>query len=814
MKYFFGVILILCIGFQSCQDAVIPVSDIIHYTPRKASVVIKINDFQAFKSELINNDFLELTKTSKPYTDSNELLSTLNYIQAKDQSLLAINEIGKGNYDYTFITKKHSDLFSIDSTINRTIESLTYESASIRVLTIDKHKVYSTFVKNYFIGSSSKLIIENIIRSQGNLNADPNLAKLFEVAQSNTSANVFINHKQSENLFSKVLSDPLAKVVSQLNDWTSFDTKITQDYIKLNGVALNNTGSNNTLDIIKNTSPSSSEGADIVPINADYFISLNSANSGLVENKSTSDSIFYNSRELLKVGINDQQIFAVSTSDNLHFEDHLQKYVKSKGDFRDFLIWNLNDSTVVSKHYPTLFKNIKSKHVAKVGSFYVFTSDMESLESIITNFQNNATFAQLSSYKTLRNELADESSILVIGNLNKVKENEGILNSGFKNHLSKTDLGDYKFIALQYIVEGDFAHFHALLKKANTSTVNSNLVTQIFSTILDAEVATDPQFVLNHYTKKKEIVVQDVENNLYLISTEGKVLWKKKLDSKIRGEITQVDLYRNGRLQLAFTTASKLMIVDRNSKDVSPFPIDFNGTITQPLSVFDYSKTKDYRFVVVMDQDVRMYDRNGKSVNGFTFRKAKSSIINNPKHIRIGSKDYLVFQEGSGKLDILHRTGDVRINVKGTIEFSGNQVYLYDGKFTTTNASGDLIQIDQNGGINKLELNLKDQHLIDATTKTLATISENVLTIKDNSTTLDFGIYTLPKIYYINDTIYVTTTDLQTNKVYLFNSNAELLENFPVFGDSKIDLDDMDNDNKLEMVTKGDNNSIICYKIN
>src|SRR5690606_27177414 len=111
MKYFFGVILIFCIGLQSCQKEVIPVSDIIHYTPRKAAVVIKINDFQAFKSELINNDFLELLKISKPYTDSKELLSTLNYIQAKDQSLLAINEIGKGNYDYTFITKKHTIYF-------------------------------------------------------------------------------------------------------------------------------------------------------------------------------------------------------------------------------------------------------------------------------------------------------------------------------------------------------------------------------------------------------------------------------------------------------------------------------------------------------------------------------------------------------------------------------------------------------------------------------------------------------------------------------------------------------------------------------
>src|SRR5690606_33478163 len=159
----------------------------------------------------------------------------------------------------TFITKKHTDLFSIDSTVNRTIETLTYESASIRVLTIGDQKVYSTFFKNYFIGSSSKLIIENLIRSQGSLKADPSLVKLFEVAQSNSSANIFVHHKQGENLFSQVLSSPLAQEVTQLNDWTSFDSKITQDSIKLNGVALSDPGTKNILDIVKNTDPANSE---------------------------------------------------------------------------------------------------------------------------------------------------------------------------------------------------------------------------------------------------------------------------------------------------------------------------------------------------------------------------------------------------------------------------------------------------------------------------------------------------------------------------------------------------------------------------
>src|SRR5690606_41842202 len=65
---------------------------------------------------------------------------------------------------------------------------------------------------------------------------------------------LFRSHKQSENLFSKVLSGPLAKEVAQLNDWTSFDSKITQDYIKLNGVALNDQESTNTLRSEEHTS--------------------------------------------------------------------------------------------------------------------------------------------------------------------------------------------------------------------------------------------------------------------------------------------------------------------------------------------------------------------------------------------------------------------------------------------------------------------------------------------------------------------------------------------------------------------------------
>jgi hypothetical protein len=69
-------------------------------------------------------------------------------------------------------------------------------------------------------------------------------------------------------------------------------------------------------------------------------------------------------------------------------------------------------------------------------------------------------------------------------------------------------------------------------------------------------------------------------------------------------------------------------------------------------------------------------------------------------------------------------------------------------------------------------------------------------------------------LFYIRDKIYVTITDLQTQKVYIYDSQGNLLPNFPVYGNSEIALDNIDKDNSLEFVTKGENNSILLYRIN
>ena len=70
------------------------------------------------------------------------------------------------------------------------------------------------------------------------------------------------------------------------------------------------------------------------------------------------------------------------------------------------------------------------------------------------------------------------------------------------------------------------------------------------------------------------------------------------------------------------------------------------------------------------------------------------------------------------------------------------------------------------------------------------------------------------KFFYLNNTIYVILTDLDTHKVYAFYSNGSSVNGFPVYGNSKADLANADNDKAIEMVVQSEANSFLIYQIN
>ena len=168
----------------------------------------------------------------------------------------------------------------------------------------------------------------------------------------------------------------------------------------------------------------------------------------------------------------------------------------------------------------------------------------------------------------------------------------------------------------------------------------------------------------------------------------------------------------------------------------------------------------------------------------------------------------------NGTLHILSRTGDIRVPAKKDFSFSTNKWYQYKNLFTTTNMNGELIQINESGQITTKGLELTENHSFVANNETMVTFNENELNINGKKANLDYGLYTSPQLIEANNTNYIAITDTQTSKVYLFDTNANLIEGFPVYGNSEVSIANMDNRGKLELCVKGEDNSVLLYQMN
>ena len=62
-----------------------------------------------------------------------------------------------------------------------------------------------------------------------------------------------------------------------------------------------------------------------------------------------------------------------------------------------------------------------------------------------------------------------------------------------------------------------------------------------WETLLDTTASIKPFFFTNHLSGAKEIFIQDMKNNIYLINAAGRVLWKVNLNERIIGTVYMID---------------------------------------------------------------------------------------------------------------------------------------------------------------------------------------------------------------------------------------------------------------------------------
>ncbi|QKX03831.1 hypothetical protein HN014_02545 [Aquimarina sp. TRL1] len=808
----------------SCNDAPKKSNTLIDYVPSDAQVIFKINDLEKAKSHLRDNDFIKNNASLQLFSYFNSL-PVIEGNKENSNGLLCFSPVGKNDYEYTFISKYSPGLIATDSLHEKTIESIQYAEQTFQKITSNKGTFFATKQDSILIASSSQILIENAIRLQEkNKMTSSDLTKAFQVANDNTPLSILVNGHKLKNIHDSLLPEAQAPSlgIANFSGWISLDTTIDQHAIYLDGIAIEKDSLSSTIGIFDNLAPQENQVAKITPITAKGFtsytyddFSILKKNLALAQDRELRDipleldEILQEVSEISMIHLENEMLLSLTAHDIQLVTEHIDG--REIDSYRNVPIYKTERPLKFSNILAPLIPDFSGDLYLVHEEFVIFATSKNALQTIIANIINKTILAQQTNYTASIDKLSNESSILLVNTVKNIKER--IANHAaapYKKEWSDVKSEEYQHAALQVIKEHNFAHIHGVFKK-NHADDNTSPVAQIAATSLENKLLNDPILVKNHRTKGMDYAVQDVTNMLYLISEKGAIFWKKQIDGAILGDIKQIDIYKNGRYQLLFNTARSVYLIDRDGNSVAPYPKRFNKELTLPLSLFDYDKNKRYRIMITQGNEVKMFDGKAKIVSGFTFKNTETNIVLPPKHFRMKGKDYIIIPEENGTMNILSRVGKARVKPKGYINFSANEWYQYQDKFTSINKDGKLVQIDPQGNVSYPEQ--QQFHKMVSTNKTLVTLSENKLTIKGKTIELEHAVYATPHLFFINNKIYVSITDIQSKKVYLYDSNAQLLPNFPVYGQSAISLGNIDKDSHLEFVVKGEEDSILLYKI-
>ncbi len=467
-------------------------------------------------------------------------------------------------------------------------------------------------------------------------------------------------------------------------------------------------------------------------------------------------------------------------------------------------------------------------------NYVIFGQSPDEVKNYIMAIYMKKTLAYNTNFKNFENSLSPRANVFYYTNnnfsaFNQISTLKPKYQQIYNKHLSL--FKNFQFITIQYSAQKKNI-FHTQINMFFNKNESNNGLT-VWETELLNNIKTKPFFFTNHYTYDKEIFLSDTKNIVYLINKKGKILWKKKISEPIAGEIYMLDLFNNKKYQLSFCTTKHILTLDRNGEPVNDKITKLPDSTKFGLTVVDYDKNKNYRFFVpCLNNKIYLFDKNMKPVTGWKIPTTTSPIVSKIYYFNYNSKDYIVFAEKS-KIHILNRKGQERITIDKNYSMPQNTYFYFQDKtantkpcFVTSDASGNIINIYLNGKTSSKKLiTVSANHTFiasdingDKKLDYILTDGKNIF-VYDNSGkeifsyTFDSKILGKPIILkFSSKNIKIGLTLKNRKKVFLFNTNGEIAQNFPVQGNSLFSVGFLSSKHRFSLIV-GNNNYLYNYII-
>lgn len=399
--------------------------------------------------------------------------------------------------------------------------------------------------------------------------------------------------------------------------------------------------------------------------------------------------------------------------------------------------------------------------------------------------------------------------------------------------LLKNDVKDLNGLIWQGSLTKDKLVYHSLAINTNEANEQEGAVQKLWSFNLQHRSIMDPQVMKNHQTGTNEVMIQDEDYNVILLSATGKHKWSKPVNEKIIGEVKQIDVYQNGKFQMLFNTASKVHLLDINGNEVTGFPIKLPSPATNEVAVFDYANDGNYRLLVnTMDKKLLNYNKEGKQVEGWIVNTTENIVLNKIERFVVSGLDYIAVNDIGGKVYLFNRKGEPREQVTKRISSPEKEnVYLQIGtslgttKYIYKDSANRIIEMPLEGetkvfvldssmhNFNHQVADLENDKLPDF----IVSFANKLSVFGPDkklffSEIFDFDIYNNFKIVGSNNK-YTVISNEKEQLVHLFTHQFKPVPDFPKSGSKMSCIGDLNKDGKMEFITVVDGKEVVCYSI-
>ena len=770
------------------------------FIPAKPLAILHTEDMESLVG--FSNSQPQLNRFLHP------LLSTQEHWLSFKECIVSYHEEGVKEYKYLLI-RPLSPLDSVPQIIG---DTLRYEN--LRIIKFEKQSIdrYAAVNENTYFESDSKIVLENSIRLHTAPNRpDENLQKLYN--SKSGPYQLFINER-SQSLLNEKFRTTIPFNLSNFSSWLVIQPEIENGNTILNAIGLLSTEKLTKMSLVANQAydlskllsnlPLTMIGASLYGFEYDRFSVVRDRYNAQHNLPSPPiDSLLMKARAVAKVNTLQNQIAVLDMTGVEDLVPILEKNAEATRKVREAMTYQFSTEKSIKHLVEPLLSLPTLTHAALFNDLLFLAPSEASLTELITQLSNGYSLGSDEQFEGLLAEIPNESSLLFVGVEEFFSKQ---LHSLLIDDIQTRSSDKFPFWLGVGLVESGVAQVQ-FQKVSKQEKIENKRPKLLFSKTIESNISQGPNAVLNHLNGSMEWVIQDEKHNLTLISSTGKNNWTRPIGNPIQFPIRQVDLYKNSRLQMAYTTKKGFEVIDRNARPVSPFSSTLNNPL--PLAVFDYENSRDYRLVLIDQNKLELRNRKFTKVSGFN--RTKADLKYSPKHIRIGSRDYIVMIQKNGKLLLLDRRGNVRIKTPNNLVVSSN-IYLHQNGFIGLDNKNRLFRIEINGKISYRTLPFETTYHVCARGKNLVLLTENKLEINGRLLELDFGLYGEPTIHVVNNRTMISLVDEQEQKVYVFDRKGNLLPHFPIYGAGPVTIDS-DRKGKVFLATTGENNSLIVYQI-